>query len=77
MKDATGLFWEGLGAGPAGIRGQHAEELLPADTLPQGSAAALQQGLLARPLLWGASGSGASLGPPFLGRTLRVFPSLV
>lgn len=71
--DATGFFWEGLGAGPAGMRGQHAEELLPADALPHGSAVALHQGLLARPLLWEAPGSGASLGPPFLGRALCVF----
>lgn len=69
MKDATRLFWEGLGAGPAGMRGQHAEELLPADALPHGSAAALHLA----PLLWGAPDSGASLGPPFLGRALCVF----
>lgn len=65
MKDTTGLFWAVLGAGSAGMQGQCAEELLPVDALPHSLAAALCQGLLACPLLWGAPGwlwclSGAS-----------------
>lgn len=56
------IFWEGLGAGPAGMRGQRAAELLPADALPHGSAAALHQGSLHGPFsggsrLWGLSGA--------------------
>lgn len=74
VKDATGLS-----AGWAGMGGQRAEELLPADTLPHGSAAALCQGLLAHPVLWGLqTGAGASLGPALLDRaSLCVSPGVV
>lgn len=71
MKDATRLFWAGL----VGLRGQRAEELLPVDALPHGSAAALCQGLLTRPPSLG--GSRLALAPlrglPFWVGPLCVF----